>query len=85
MPSMNRLRNPDMSNWQQVQTDQSQGPYTPSLPTDPNPINNPARSPFMIAAMPLAASTNDSLGRQYYMGANVPVYRLLPVKRGSDT
>lgn len=85
MPPMSQLRNPDLSNWSPVQPTQNDSFNPPSIPTDPNPINNPARSPFMLAAMPLAASTNDSLGRQYYMGTNVPIYRLLPAKRGSDT
>ncbi len=83
MPSMKQLSGADMSGWTPVDSSQS-GPQPPSIWSDSNPINNPNRSPFMRASMPLAATTNDALGRQYYNGAPVPLYRVLPSRRGSD-
>jgi hypothetical protein len=81
MPNINQLRNPDMNGWTPVQMAQASTPSMPEI----DRISNPNRSPFMRASMPLAASTNDALDRQFYNGASVPTYRILPAKRGSDT
>jgi hypothetical protein len=39
----------------------------------------------MLASMPLMATTADAFQRQFYGGANVPTYRILPAKKGSGT
>lgn len=78
---MKQLRDADMSGWQPVPMAQATAPSMP----ESGGISIPRRSPFMHAAMPLAASTNDALDKQFYNGANVPTYRILPAKRGSDT
>ena len=59
-------------------------PAKPSQPR-PNPPepNTSMRNPNMLAAMPLMASTGDAFQRQFYGGANVPSYRILPAKKGS--
>lgn len=36
-------------------------------------------SPFMHAAMPVSASTFDSLTRQFYRSSSIPTSRILPV------
>jgi hypothetical protein len=43
------------------------------------PDVNIQMSPFMHCAMPLVASTYDSLQKQYY-GSRVPQIRLLPIQ-----
>jgi hypothetical protein len=39
----------------------------------------------MIASMPLMASTEDSLQRQFYSSQNIPAQRILPAKRGGGS
>lgn len=50
------------------------------IPSTDADTNN--KSPLMLASMPLGASTNDALQRQFYGGANVPLFRILPAKQG---
>lgn len=80
MPPMNQLRAPDMNEWQPVQPPQPSGEKAP----DPALTNTPIRSAFMHASMPAAASTADAFQRQFYGGANVPLYRILPAKNGAQ-
>lgn len=54
----------------------------PSRPPEPS---TSVRNPNMLAAMPLMATTADAFQRQFYGGANVPTYRILPAKKGSGT
>lgn len=51
----------------------------PSIPHRPAV---PPRSAMMLASMPLMASTGDAFQRQFYGGADVPSYRILPAKKG---
>lgn len=81
MPRMNQLRNPDLSDWKPLPPKESQ----PDKSLPENTVNTYKRSPFMHASMPLSASTNDALDRQFYGGAALPTYRILPAKKGSDT
>jgi hypothetical protein len=53
---------------------------TKSSPPDPRV----KRLPNMLAPMPLIASTNDALTRQFYGGSNVPTFRILPTKGGGS-
>jgi hypothetical protein len=46
-------------------------------------MNPNARSPFMLASMPLMASTADAFSRQFYGQGNVPSQRILPAKKGA--
>jgi hypothetical protein len=39
----------------------------------------------MIASMPLMASTEDALQRQFYSSQNIPAQRILPAKRGGGS
>lgn len=55
---------------------------TPSRPPEPA---TSLRNPNMLASMPLMATTADAFQRQFYGGANVPTYRILPAKKGSGT
>ena len=56
-----------------------------STPTRPPEPSTSLRSPNMLASMPLMATTADAFQRQFYGGANVPTYRILPAKKGSGS
>jgi hypothetical protein len=79
MASLRQAAQADMSGWGPVPAQAPQAiPQTP-----PDPTAN--RNPNMLAAMPLMASTNDALSRQFYGSAYLPSYRILPAKKGSET
>ena len=82
MPRMRQLTRPDLSNFARAQKPPATAGKGGPSPDFPNPVG---RSSMMLAAMPLMASTNDALDRQFYGGANVPRYRILPADKGSTT
>ena len=70
-----------MQGWEPV----SAAPTTAAAPRTPPTDPRTRRSANMLAPMPLIASTNDALTRQFYGGANVPTFRILPAKNGGTT
>ena len=42
-----------------------------------------SKNPNMLAPMPTSASTADAFQRQFYGGANLPSFRILPGRRGA--
>jgi hypothetical protein len=77
MASPKQAANMNMQGWQQ-------GPSSaPKQPPNPPEPSTSLRHPNMLASMPLMASTGDAFQRQFYGGANVPTYRILPAKKGS--
>lgn len=59
-----------MEGWRQVQDS--------AIPQAPPPEDSQrsGRSPYMRSSMPVNASGNDGLQRQFYDGANAPTYRI---------
>jgi hypothetical protein len=57
-------------------------PRPPVTAQTPASESAPSRSPFMVASMPLMASTADAFQRQFYSTQNLPSQRILPAKRG---
>lgn len=76
MPTLKQSSAVNMAGWQPVaaQPASSQPKTAISSPRDRRVMRNPQ----MLAPMPVAASTSDSLTRQFYGGLNVPTYRILP-------
>lgn len=82
MPSLKQSSAVNMAGWQPVVAQPAStqpAKAAISSPLDPRTMRNPQ----MLAPMPLMASTNDALTRQFYGGQNVPTYRILPVKGGT--
>jgi hypothetical protein len=77
MASLRQAANVNMQGWKPAP---AQPPATPSRPPEPD---TSTRNPTMLASMPLMATTADAFQRQFYGGANVPSYRILPAQRGS--
>jgi hypothetical protein len=76
MATLRSAAQADMSGWEPAPSKaQAAVPQPPPDPTS-------SRNPNMLASMPLLASTNDALGRQFYGGASIPQYRILPVGNG---
>lgn len=73
MPSVQDSANIDTSRLSPVTNTTTPGP------TSVIPEASASMSAFMHCAMPLMASTYDSLSRQFY-GSRVPQTRLLPVQ-----
>jgi hypothetical protein len=80
MPTMKQAANADMKGWAPAPT---VPPIAPQRPALPNQIAIPQRLPTMLSSMPLMASTADAFTRQFYGGANVPKYRILPAGGGA--
>jgi hypothetical protein len=86
MPSVKQSQNVSTSGWQPAQ------PKTPDptlKSTDPKgepPAQSgyPNMSPFMLASMPLMASTNDAL-TQFYGNWSIPQFRTVPVQHGGNS
>jgi hypothetical protein len=79
MPSLRQSRNVNPEGWQQTApTPAPQAPARFPVPTLSDPTT---RSPFMHAAMPLAASTADAFQRQFYGGPGIPTSRILPGRK----
>jgi hypothetical protein len=77
MPSVRQSARPNLQDWKPA-------PATPPPADKTVPFTDPtARSPYMIASMPLMASTGDAFARQFYGAGNVPSQRILPAKRGA--
>jgi hypothetical protein len=77
MPSVRQSTRPNLQDWK---------PVTPTPPPADRtaPFIDPtARSSYMIASMPLMASTGDAFQRQFYSDGSVPQQRILPAKRGA--
>jgi hypothetical protein len=75
MPTLKQSSAVNMAGWQPVAPRAASSQPAKTAPTDPSTRRNPQ----MLAAMPLMASTNDALTRQFYGGQNVPTFRILPV------
>lgn len=75
MPTIEQSAKVDMSKLAPMKPEAEVGPS--SIVADPNT----QMSPFMHAAMPVSASTYDSLSRQFYGNSRVPITRLLPLTR----
>jgi hypothetical protein len=82
MPTLKQSSAVNMAGWQPVAPATSSQPAktAPAAPTDPRIM----RDPRMLASMPLMASTGDAFYRQFYGGPNLPTFRILPVKGGSQ-
>jgi hypothetical protein len=82
MTTMRQASTVNMAGWQPTTTPVAVRPTTAaSAPDDPRTTRNPR----MLAAMPLMATSSDSLTRQFYGGSNLPTYRILPAKRGGGS
>ena len=79
MPSIKQSARVDLKDWTPAPADTVKGGQIPSAPTPPDPQ---ARSAYMVASMPLMASTGDAFQRQFYGSINTPQQRILPAKRG---
>lgn len=79
MASPKQAARTDMQGWQPAAKQPQQHPPTPLEPS------TSTRNPTMLASMPLMATTADAFQRQFYGGARVPSYRILPAKKGSGT
>lgn len=79
MPSVKQSARVNLNDWTPVQNDTKKGGDTPAAPTPPDPQ---ARSAYMLASMPLMASTGDAFARQFYGAGSTPQQRILPAKRG---
>lgn len=83
MPSVKASANPSMTGWtQQPPKTDLQQPDKPSEP--PASGGYPNMSPFMLASMPLMASTNDAL-TQFYGNWSIPQFRTVPVQHGGSS
>ena len=78
MPSIRQSTRPNINGWTQTQNPSTTG-QKPAPPAAPDPLD---RSPFMIASMPLMASTGDAFPRQFYSKSGLPQTRILPAKTG---
>jgi len=79
MPTIRASAKVNTQGWEPAPTAVESAPQNP-VSQVPDPT---ARSPFMLASMPLMASTGDAFPRQFYGGGNVPQQRILPAKRGA--
>lgn len=70
-----------MRGWEATDSTPAKQPETANFPPIPDPNT---RGPYMHAAMPLMASTNDALS-QFYSNANIPWQRILPAKKGGQS
>jgi hypothetical protein len=86
MATMKQSRNANMKGYQRA------APVVPQ-PGVQSPVMHPAqgpntgvipRSPYMLNSMPSIASTADGFQRQFYGGAAVPTYRILPPQNGAN-
>jgi hypothetical protein len=86
MPSIKQSQNVSMNGWTQqppkTDTADLQAPDKPSEP--PASGGYPNMSPFMLASMPLMASTNDAL-TQFYGNWSIPQFRTVPVQHGGSS
>lgn len=85
MPSVKASQNVSMSGWTQNPTPTDSQPQQTEPANEP-PANGgyPNMSPFMLASMPLMASTNDAL-TQFYGNWSIPQYRTVPVQHGGNS
>lgn len=83
MPTLKQSSAVNMAGWQPVASPATSAqPAKAALSSPVDPRNT--RNPHMLASMPLMASTNDALTRQFYGGVNVPTFRILPVRGGTQ-
>jgi hypothetical protein len=75
-----------MQGWQKAPVQPAHAPaQTPQQPPPQSPTGGTIpRSPYMLNSMPSIASTADSFQRQFYGGASVPTYRILPPMNGAN-
>ena len=79
MPSIRSSSRPNTAGWQPTSGAVSAVQKT-TPPAQPDPT---ARSPYMLASMPLMATTGDAFARQFYVKNGLPSQRILPAKRGA--
>ena len=86
MPSVKQSQNVTMNGWtQQPAKPVDQTPQQPAKADQPPAEGGyPAMSPFMLAAMPLMASTNDAL-TQFYGKTSIPQFRTVPIQHGGSS
>lgn len=80
MPTLKQSSAVNLAGWQPVATPTATAQPAKTAISSP-PDSRIKRNANMLASMPLMASTNDALTRQFYGGTNVPTYRILPAKR----
>lgn len=77
MPTIKQSAKPNMKGWTKTPT------KPPAQAQTPVPQPPPERSAFMVASMPLMASTGDAFQRQFYSTQNIPAQRILPAGKGA--
>lgn len=87
MPSIKQSQNPSMNGWiqQPAKTEPADLQQTSSQASEPPASGGyPNMSPFMLASMPLMASTNDAL-TQFYGNWSIPQFRVVPIQHGGSS
>lgn len=86
MPSVKQSQNVNTNGWTQQppKTDPAQLQKTDPAAEPPATGGYPNMSPFMLASMPLMASTNDAL-TQFYGNWSIPQFRTVPVQHGGNS
>lgn len=87
MPSVKASQNVSMNGWTQqpAKTDAPELQETSSQASEPPAAGGyPNMSPFMLASMPLMASTNDAL-TQFYGNWSIPQFRTVPMQHGGSS
>lgn len=80
MPSIRASVTSSLKGWQPTPATPAASPAQSTPPPDQTA---PGRSPFMLASMPLMASTADAFTRQFYSPSNLPQQRILPARKGT--
>lgn len=80
MPSIKQSQNVSMNGWEATPPKADLQPFQPAS-EPPQSGGYPNMSPFMLASMPLMASTNDAL-TQFYGNWSIPQFRTVPVQHG---
>ena len=86
MPSVKQSQNVNTTGWQPAPPKAADSTLENSDPKSEPPANGgyPNMSPFMLASMPLMASTNDAL-TQFYGNWSIPQFRTVPVQHGGNS
>jgi hypothetical protein len=86
MPSIKQSVGPNMSGWQPTPAKPQDATLQTTDRKDEPPVNSdyPNMSPFMLASMPLMASTNDAL-TQFYGNWSIPQFRTVPMQHGGNS
>lgn len=86
MPSVKQSQNVSMNGWQQTPPKPQDSTLQTAQPAAEPPASGgyPNMSPFMLASMPLMASTNDAL-TQFYGNWSIPQFRVVPIQHGGSS